>query len=137
MKYLALVLLLVFASGCDRNPVAATGTLDVVLTTDKRLYGPQDDIMLEIENHTSDPILVRHCTEIEQRREKQWEFVGHLGGCQGTFTSLGVGFGFRWGGSSLGGAYREGEYRMAVMVLLQEDWQQQERAVSEAFTITQ
>ncbi len=136
MKYFALALLLVLASGCRRTPVEANNTLGVVLTTDKRIYAPQDGITLQVENQTSDPILVRDCTEMEQRQEQRWEFVGHLGGCQGTFNSVGVGNWSRWGRTSLGVAYPAGEYRVAVMVLLEEDWEQQERAVSEAFTIT-
>ena len=136
MKYLALALLLVLASGCGRNLVEATNTLGVVLTTDKRIYAPQDGITLQIENQMSDPILVRDCIEMERRQEQQWEFVGHLSGCQGTFDAIGVGSLTRQGRTSLEAAYPEGEYRMAVMVLLQQDWEQQERAVSEAFRIT-
>ena len=135
MNYLALALLLVFVSGCGRSPVDANDPLNVVLTTDKLIYPPQEFIYIQIENQTLDAVLVRNCIEIERRQEQQWESMGHLSDCQGTFDSVPVGSKFGRG-TSLGDAYPGGVYRVANMVLLQGDWKQQERAVSNAFTIT-
>lgn len=134
MKYLVLALLLV-AAGCRSNPVEGTGTPEVIITTDKQAYLPEERIGLRVENKMPDPILVKECFELDRQTEDGWAFAGHGNSCQNVHHRCEVGCSMGWGLGALGPGYPAGTYRFAMEVMLQADWEQAVRMVSEPFTL--
>ena len=133
MSKFSILLIILFIAGCRELPVEEENTVEVSFLTNRSEYRFGQIIELSLANNTEDSILAYHCVEIDQMVDGAWEFVGYWGGCQSESSRYSVGAGFTQSAQGLGDVYTEGQYRLAVDILLQEDWRQRERIVTRAF----
>ena len=137
MRYLAPILLLLLLASCREIPVEETNSLDILFDTKRSEYQKNQNIALVMQNNTMDTILIySECLEMDQKINGEWEFYAYEGDvCSSASNKMTVGASFEWEGIFWGVEIPEGEYRLAMDILLQEDWRQRERLVSRAFEI--
>ena len=137
MRYLSPLLFILLIVGCRELPVEDTNDVEVALTVEQGEYRSNQRVTFSLKNNTSDPILAyESCLQVDQRKNGEWEFLAYLNEiCHSTNNRVPVGHGSTWEGVLLDGELAEGDYRLALEVLLQEDWRQRERVVSNSFKI--
>ena len=137
MRYLALLLVLLLVASCRETPVEETNSLGVVFDTTQSEYRKNQTIGLVMENNTMDTILIySQCLQMDQKVNGEWVFYAYeRDSCSSASNKMVVGSSFELEGVFWDAEIPEGEYRLAMDILLQEDWRQRERLVSRAFQI--
>lgn len=122
---------------CRELPVEDSNDVEVALTMERSEYKSDQRIAFSLTNNTNDAILVyRNCLQVDQKINGEWEFFTYeQDTCHSTNSRVPVGTFSRWGGVFFNREVAEGEYRVAMDVLLQEDWRQRERITSNSFKI--